>query len=97
MDSPHDDPDRAAVRGAVPAADALVKRLSTWDAYRYELTELIEVDDHVLQLGRKIVTARGAEVASEVHFVRTFCNQRAVRMRMFYRRHEALKAVGLEE
>jgi ketosteroid isomerase-like protein len=95
--SPPEDPDRVVVKGTTAAADALTKWLSNWDSYRYELIELKDVDPHVLQAGRQVMNARGAEVGSDVFFVWTFCNKQAIRMRMFYRRAEALKAVGLEE
>jgi len=95
--SPPDDPDRAVVQGAAAAADAMTKWVSTWETYRYELTELRDVDDHVIQAGRQVMDTRGAEVASDVFFVWTFRDGRAVRMRMFYRREEALQAVGLAE
>jgi ketosteroid isomerase-like protein len=85
------------VKGVAAAADALNNWLATWDTYSYELTELIDVGDHVLQAGRQVMDARGAEVASELFFVWTFRDGRAIRMRMFYRRAEALKAVGLSE
>jgi|SRR5947207_12481709 len=94
---PPDDPDYAVVQGTVAAADALTRWLTTWDSYRYELTALIDVDDHVIQAGRQTMDTRGAEVASEVFFVWTFRDRRAIRMRMFYRRVEALEAVGLAE
>jgi ketosteroid isomerase-like protein len=92
--SPPDDPDRLHVRGVDAAGDALGKWLSTWDAYRYELTELVDFGGDVLQAGRQAMDARGAEVSSELFFVWTFRDGRAVRMRMFYRRDQALRALG---
>jgi len=94
---PPDDPDYALVQGTAAATDALTEWLSTWDSYRYELTELIDAEDDVVQAGRQVMDTRGAEVTSDVFFVWTFRDGRAVRMRMFYRREEALKAAGLEE
>jgi ketosteroid isomerase-like protein len=95
--SPPEDPDRAVVTGVRAAADAFTKWLSTWDSYQYEQTELKDVDPHVFQAGRQLMNTRGAEVASDVFLVWTFRDDRAIRMRMFYQRAEALKAVGLEE
>jgi ketosteroid isomerase-like protein len=95
--SPPEDPDRVSVKGVAAAADALATWLSTWDSYRFELTELRDADPHVFQAGRQIMHTRGAEVASDVFFVWTFREQRAIRMRMFYKRGEALTAAGLEE
>jgi len=92
--SPPDDPDRLVVHGVEAAGDALTKWLSTWDAYNYELTELVAFDDDVLQAGRQVMDARGAGVSSELFFVWTFHDGRAVRMRMFYHRDQALRAIG---
>ena len=89
-----DDPDRLVVHGVDAAGDALAKWLSTWDAYSYELTELVAFDDDVLQAGRQVMDARGAEVSSELFCVWTFRDRRAVRMRMFYHRDQALRAIG---
>src|SRR2546426_12618343 len=79
--SPPDDPDRLVVRGVDAAGDALAKWLSTWDAYSYELTELVAFDDDVLQAGRQGMDARGAEGSSELVCVWAFRGPRAVRMR----------------
>jgi uncharacterized protein len=93
---PPEDPDGAAVVGAAAAGEAMAQWLATWDAYRYELEELIDAGDDVVQAGRQIMAARGAEVSTEVFCVWTIRDSRAVRMRMFYSRDQALKAVGLE-
>jgi ketosteroid isomerase-like protein len=93
--SPPEDPDRVVVVGPEAAGAALARWMSTWDQYRYELSELIDAGDSVIQAGRQVMAARGAEVASELYFVWTFRDGRAIRMRMFYNRHQALKAVGL--
>jgi ketosteroid isomerase-like protein len=92
---PPDDPDRLHVRGVDAAGDALGKWLSTWEAYRYELTELVDFGGDVLQAGRQAMDARGAEVSSKLFFVWTFRDGRAVRMRMFYHRDQALRAIGM--
>jgi ketosteroid isomerase-like protein len=94
--SPPDDPDQVVVKGVTAATAALGRWLSTWDTFHYELTELKDLGDHVLQGGRQVMQTRGAEVASEVYYVWTFRDKRAIRMRMFYDRASALKAVGLE-
>ncbi len=59
-----------------------------------ELTELVDFGGDVLQAGRQAMDARGAEVSSELFFVWTFRDGRAVRMRMFYHRDQALRAIG---
>ena len=93
--APPEDPDQPVVVGNEAAAEAMAQWLSTWDAYRYELGELIDAGEEVIQAGRQVMAARGAEVSSEIFFVWTIRDGRAVRLRMFYKRDQALKAVGL--
>jgi ketosteroid isomerase-like protein len=93
--APPDDPDRVVVVGPEAAAEALASWMSTWEQYRYELIELIDAGDSVVQVGRQVMAARGAEVGSDLFFVWTFRDRRAVRMRMFYDRRQALEAAGL--
>jgi ketosteroid isomerase-like protein len=93
---PPEDPDRAVVVGAEAAAAALTRWMSTWDQYRYELSELIDAGDSVIQAGQQVMVARGAEVGSELFFVWTFRAGYAIEMRMFYNRTQAFLAVGLE-
>ena len=95
--APPEDPDQPVVVGNVAAAEALARWMSTWDEYRLELEELIDAGDDVIQTGRQVMTTRGAEVSSDIFFVWTIRAGRAVRLRMFYQRDQALKAVGLEE
>ena len=93
--APPEDPDQPVVVGNVAAAEALARWMSTWDEYRYELEGLIDAGDDVIQAGRQVMAARGAEVSSDIFFVWTIRDGRAVRLRMFYQRDQALKAVGL--
>jgi ketosteroid isomerase-like protein len=94
--APPEDPDQPVVVGNVAAAEAMAQWLSTWDAYRYEPGELIDAGEEVIQAGRQVMAARGAEVSSEIFFVWTVRDGRAVRLRMFYKRDQALKAAGLQ-
>ena len=94
--APPEDPDQPVVVGNVAAAEAMAQWLSTWDAYRYEPGELIDAGEDVVQAGRQVMAARGAEVSSEIFFVWTVRDGRAVRLRMFYKRGQALKAAGLQ-
>jgi uncharacterized protein len=95
--APPEDPDQPVVVGNLAAAEAMAHWLSTWEEYRYEPGELIDAGEDVIQAGRQVMAARGAEVASEIFFVWTIRDGRAVRLRMFYKRDQALKAAGLRE
>jgi ketosteroid isomerase-like protein len=95
--APPEDPDQPVVVGNAAAAEAMAQWLSTWEAYHYELEELIDAGDDVIQAGRQVMAARGAQVSSEIFFVWTIRDRRAVRLRMFYKRDEALDAVELAE
>jgi ketosteroid isomerase-like protein len=70
-----------------------------FDAFQYELDELIDADDAVLALGR--IRGRGAQSGAvgrqPVSLVFRFSNGRIVRYRSYLRREEALEAVGLSE
>ena len=93
--APPEDPDQPVVVGNVAAGEAMAEWMSTWEAYHFELDELIDAGDDVIQAGRQVMAARGAEVSSEIFFVWTIRDGRAVRLRMFYKRDQALEAVGL--
>ena|ERR1700730_3013940 len=95
--APPEDPDQPIVVGSAAAAEAMAQWMSTWDAYRYEPGELIDAGENVIQAGRQVMAARGAEVSSVIFFVWTIRDGRAVRLRMFYRREQALEAVGLRD
>jgi ketosteroid isomerase-like protein len=95
--APPEDPDQPVVVGSAVAAEAMAQWMSTWEAYDYQLDELIDAGDDVIQAGRQVMAARGAEVSSEIFFIWTIRDGRAVRLRMFYKRDEALQAVGLSE
>src|SRR6202790_2225647 len=93
--APPEDPDQPVVVGNTAAAEAMAQWMSTWEAYHYEPGELIDAGDDVIQAGRQVMAVRGAEVSSEIFFVWTIRVGRAVRLRMFYKRAQALEAVGL--
>jgi ketosteroid isomerase-like protein len=95
--APPEDPDQPVVVGNTAAAEAMGRWLSTWEEYDYEPGELIDAGDDVIQAGRQVMAARGAEVSSEIFFVWTIRDGRAVRLRMFYKRGQALEAAGLAE
>jgi len=95
--APPEDPDQAVAVGKAAASEAMARWFATWDEYRYGLDELIDAGDEVIQAGRQVMVVRGAEVASEIFLVWTVRDGRAVRMRMFYTRSQALKAAGLAE
>jgi ketosteroid isomerase-like protein len=93
--APPEDPDQPVVLGNAAAAEAMAQWMSTWEAYRYELDEIIDAGDNVIQAGRQVMAARGAEVSSDIFFVWTIRDGRAIRLRMFYKRDQALEAAGL--
>jgi ketosteroid isomerase-like protein len=68
-----------------------------FDEFRYELDELIDLDDAVLALGR--IRARGAQSGAvgtqSGALVFRFSNGRIVLYRSYLRREEAFAAVGL--
>jgi ketosteroid isomerase-like protein len=68
-----------------------------FDEFRYELDELIDVDDAVLALGRIRArgTQRGAIATQPGALVFRFSNGRIVLYRSYLRREDALAAVGL--
>jgi ketosteroid isomerase-like protein len=95
--APPEDPDQVDVVGSAAAGEAMAKWLATWEAYRYQLDDIIDAGLEVVQAGRQVMVARGAEVSSEIFFVWTIRDGRAVRVRMFYHRDQALQAAGLRE
>ena len=95
--APPEDPDQPVVVGSAAAGQAMAQWMSTWEAYRYELEELIDAGDEVIQAGRQVMVARGAEVSSHIFCVWTIRAGRAVRLRMFYERDQALEAAGRRE
>jgi ketosteroid isomerase-like protein len=95
--APPEDPDQVVAVGKVAAGEAMAKWFVTWDEYRYELDDVIDAGDDVIQAGRQVMVARGAEVSSGIFLVWTIRHGRAIRMRMFYERKQALEAAGLAE
>ena len=70
-----------------------------WEDYRFELEEIVDVDDHVLVVGR--IRGRGAAsgvpITQPLAMLFTFRNGKAVRAKSFTSKQEALEAVGLRE
>jgi ketosteroid isomerase-like protein len=70
-----------------------------FDEFQYEFDELIDAGDAVLALGR--IRARGAQSGAigtqPGAVVFRFSDGRIVRYRSYFRREEALEAVGLRE
>jgi ketosteroid isomerase-like protein len=95
--APPEDPDQVDVVGSAAAGEAMAKWIATWEAYSYQLDDIIDAGHEVIQAGRQVMVARDAEVSSEIFFVWTIRERRAVRMRMFYHRDQALEAAGLRE
>ena len=72
--------------------------VGTFDDYRYEIVDVIDVDDErVLVIGRQSGKGRGsgAPVASDNFTLWTLRGGRVVELSMFQHRDDALEAAGL--
>ncbi len=83
--------DRTVVTGPTAAAASMSNWLTLWSSYRYELTDVIDSGDDVIQAGGQIMDARGAAVSSDLFFVWSFRDGRAIRMQMFFHRGQAFR------
>jgi ketosteroid isomerase-like protein len=71
----------------------------SWEDYRSETDEVIDLGDHVLVVGRVLARGPGSGVPVDqpVAMLWTFEGTKAVRARSFRSKAEALEAVGLSE
>jgi hypothetical protein len=71
----------------------------TWQDYRLEIGEIVDLGEHVLVLGH--VTARGpgsgVPIDEDLALLWAFRGGKAVWMRSFFSKREALEAAGLRE
>ena len=71
----------------------------TWQDYRLEISEIVDLGEHVLVLGH--VTARGPgsgiPIDQDLAMLWAFRGDKAVWMKSFFSRREALEAAGLRE
>ena len=70
-----------------------------WEDLRFEAERFLDAGESVVVLVRTSGTARSSGAALEIPVAHVFDvrDRRVVRLRIFLDRHEALKAVGLEE
>jgi|SRR5215207_968198 len=72
---------------------------ATWEGYRFELEEIVDVDDHALVMGR--IRGRGAAsgvpITQPLAMLFTFRDGKAVHAKSFTSKREALEAVRLRE
>jgi ketosteroid isomerase-like protein len=73
--------------------------LETWQDYRFETEEIVDLGKHVLVLAR--ITGRGAAsgvpIDQPVAVLVAFEGEKAVWAKSYLSKHEALEAVGLRE
>jgi ketosteroid isomerase-like protein len=87
----------AAYRGHEGVRESLTQWVGTWEGYRFEVDEIIDVGDQVLVRARQRGRGKGSglEIEATQFNVWTLRDGKAVRMRMFGHEEEALEAVGL--
>ena len=70
----------------------------TWESTRYDLDEVIEIDEQVIECRTATMQGRGGiEVTATTHWVWTFRGGKVIRIVYFENRAEALEAAGLSE
>jgi ketosteroid isomerase-like protein len=71
----------------------------TWEDYRFELEETVDLDEHLLVVGRILGRGAGSGVPinQPLATLWTFRGDKAVRVKSFMSRQEALEAAGRSE
>jgi ketosteroid isomerase-like protein len=87
----------AEIRGREAVWNFLVAADEPWEPGRYELTEMVEDDDHVVARMRRNLRGRssGVEVEYDYWIGFTFADGRATRLEWFATREEAVRATGV--
>jgi len=90
-------PEGSVYRGHDGVREAFRLWLGAWEDYRQEIDEVIPSGEKVLVVGREIGRGKGsgAEVERGIFAVWTLASGRAVRIRFFGSREEALREEGL--
>jgi ketosteroid isomerase-like protein len=72
---------------------------ATWEDYRFELEEILDLDDHALVMGRILGrgAASGVPISQPLSMLFTFRDDKAVRAKSFTSKQQALEAAGLRE
>jgi ketosteroid isomerase-like protein len=95
---PPEVPDSKTYRGHAGVIEAFEDWPSQWDEWRFELVEVIDVDEiRVISVSRHDLRARGIEMQQEVAYLHMIERELAVRVEMYFTRDQALVAAGLPE
>jgi ketosteroid isomerase-like protein len=96
---PRNWPESAAIRGPEAIWDFYVESQEPWEGARFELGEVVDVDDKVAAEVRAQLRGKtsGASVVWRYWQVVTFRDGKVLRAEWFSDRAEALEAVGLSE
>jgi ketosteroid isomerase-like protein len=70
---------------------------ATWEDYRFELEEILDLDDDALVMGPRLDrgAASGVPISQPLGMLFTFRDDKAVRAKSFTSKQEALEAVGV--
>ena len=92
-------PDGKVYRGHEGVIEGLRTWTGTWEAYRFEIEELIDAGEQVVAVDRQWGRGKGSGMPLEHSFsaVYTLRNGMVVRMVWFTNREDALEAAGLSE
>jgi uncharacterized protein len=92
-------PDGKVYMGHAGVIEGLRTWTGTWDAYTFEIEELIDAGEHVIAVDRQSGRGKGSGLTLEHSFsaVYTIGNGKVIRMVWFTNRDDALEAVGLSE
>jgi ketosteroid isomerase-like protein len=91
--------DGEPIRGTEGTRRAVARWLASWESYRFELRDLVEVGERVVATGWQSGRGRGsgAEVSEEIFSVWTMREGKIVGQSMFRDRQQALDAAGLRD
>ena len=97
--APPQTPEDSVHRGHKGVSEAIGRWIGAWENYRYDPREMLDAGEKVLVAGHQ--SGRGkrsrVEVSSELFQLWTIRDGKAVEMRMFTERDDALNAAGLRE
>ena len=91
--------ERAVYRGHDEVASAYAAVWETWDLFRFAGSQLRDLGDSVLWLGRVKMRGRASEVELDQEFAAHWVlrDAKLIRIQAFLSWREALEAVGLQE
>jgi uncharacterized protein len=90
---------REVYRGRKEVQEGFAEWQRPWEAYRFELEEMLDHGDDVVVCGMQVARGRGSgvEVRLPTFHVVTLRDGKITRHRSFHNRAAALKAAGLSE